>query len=215
MGLFDFLQKKQAIQSESLITPVLPDQVYKIAEMQLKDIIAPSALEIQPKALNLGTTIVRSFFVISYPRFLTDNWLSPVINLDKVFDIAIHVVPLNTGEVMKTFQRKVAEVQSQIMIRDEKGLVRDPTLDVAYQDLEDLRDGLIQAQEKMFEVSLYLTIYGNTNEELDKVENEIKNILESKLVYVKPALFQQDTGFISTLPLGQDMLQIQGNSLRS
>jgi len=209
MGLFDFLQKKQAIQSESLITPVLPDQVYKIAEMQLKDIIAPSALEIQPKALNLGTTIVRSFFVISYPRFLTDNWLSPVINLDKVFDIAIHVVPLNTGEVMKTFQRKVAEVQSQIMIRDEKGLVRDPTLDVAYQDLEDLRDGLIQAQEKMFEVSLYLTIYGNTNEELDKVENEIKNILESKLVYVKPALFQQDTGFISTLPLGQDMLQIK------
>lgn len=211
MGLFDFLNKKTTTDAGagSLITPVLPDQVYKVAEMQLKDIIAPSALEIQSKALNLGTTVVRSFFVISYPRFLTDNWLSPVINLDKVFDIAIHIVPLNTGEIMKTFQRKVAEVQSQIMIRDEKGLVRDPTLDVAYQDLEDLRDGLIQAAEKMFEVSLYLTIYGNTNEELDKVENEIKNILESKLVYVKPALFQQDTGFISTLPVGQDLLGIK------
>jgi type IV secretory pathway VirB4 component len=211
MGLFDFLNKKTTPEAGtgSLITPVLPDQVYKVAEMQLKDIIAPSALEIQSKALNLGTTVVRSFFVISYPRFLTDNWLSPIINLDKIFDIAIHIVPLNTGEIMKTFQRKVAEVQSQIMIRDEKGLVRDPTLDVAYQDLEDLRDGLTQAAEKMFEVSLYLTIYGNTNEELDKVENEIKNILESKLVYVKPALFQQDTGFISTLPVGQDLLGIK------
>jgi type IV secretory pathway VirB4 component len=213
MGLFDFLNKKttpaQPTGTGSLITPVLPEQVYKMAEMQLKDIIAPSALEIQSKALNLGTTVVRSFFVISYPRFLTDNWLSPVINLDKIFDIAIHVIPLNTGEVMKTFQRKVAEVQSQIMIRDEKGLVRDPTLDVAYQDLEDLRDGLTQAAEKMFEVSLYITIYGNTNEELDKVENEIKNILESKLVYVKPALFQQDTGFISTIPVGQDLLGIK------
>ena len=211
MGLFDFLNKKTIADTGtgSLITPVLPDQVYKMAEMQLKDIIAPSALEIQSKALNLGTTVVRSFFVISYPRFLTDNWLSPVINLDKIFDIAIHVVPLNTGEIMKTFQRKVAEVQSQIMIRDEKGLVRDPTLDVAYQDLEDLRDGLTQAAEKMFEVSLYITIYGNTSEELDKVENEIKNILESKLVYVKPALFQQDTGFISTLPVGQDLLGIK------
>jgi conjugal transfer ATP-binding protein TraC len=209
MGLFDFLNKKQPEKAESLITPVLPEQVYKIAEMQLKDIIAPSALEIQPKALNLGTSIVRSYFVISYPRFLTDNWLTPIINLDKVFDIAIHVVPLNTGEVMKTFQRKVAEVQSQIMTRDEKGLVRDPTLDVAYQDLEDLRDGLTQAQEKMFEVSLYLTLHGNTNEEIDKVENEIKNILESKLVYVKPALFQQEAGFVSTLPVGQDLLQIK------
>lgn len=211
MGLFDFLNKKTAIDSTGggLITPMLPEQVYKIAEMQLKDIIAPSALEIQPKALNLGTTIVRSFFVISYPRFLSDNWLSPIINLDKVFDVSIHVVPLNTGEIMKTFQRKVAEVESQIMIREEKGLVRDPTLDVAFQDLEDLRDGLTQAQEKMFEVSLYLTLYGNSPQELDKSENEIKNILESKLVYVKPALFQQDMGFISTLPVGQDLLQIK------
>ncbi len=209
MGLFDFLNKKTETKSEGLITPVLPDQVYKMAEMQLRDIIAPSALEIQSKALNLGTSIVRSFFVISYPRFLTDNWLSPIINLDKIFDISIHVVPLNTGEIMKSFQRKVAEVQSQTMIREEKGLVRDPTLDVAYQDLEDLRDGLTQGQEKMFEVSLYINLYGNTPEELDKAENEIRNILESKLVYVKPALFQQDTGFMSTIPVGQDLLGIK------
>lgn len=206
MGIFDFIKSKQ---SASPVNPVLPEQVYKVAEMQLKDIIAPSALGIQPKNLNLGTNIVRSYFVISYPRFLTDNWLSPIINLDKVFDVAIHVVPLDTGDVMKTFQRKVAEVESQIMTREEKGLVRDPTLDVAYKDLEDLRDGLIQAQEKMFEVSLYLSIYGSTEADLDKVENEIKNILESRLVYVKPALFQQDVGFLSTLPLGLDQLQIK------
>lgn len=206
MGIFDFLKTKQ---TNSPVSPVLPDQVYKVAEMQLKDIIAPSALGIQPKNLNLGTNIVRSYFVISYPRFLTDNWLSPIINLDKVFDVAIHVVPLDTGDVMKGFQRKVAEVESQIMTREEKGLVRDPTLDVAYKDLEDLRDGLTQAQEKMFEVSLYLSLYGSTEAEVDKVENEIKNILESRLVYVKPALFQQDTAFLSTLPLGLDQLQIK------
>ena len=205
MGIFDFLKTKQT----SPVSPILPEQVYKAAEMQLKDIIAPSALGVQPKSLNLGTTVVRSYFVISYPRFLTDNWLSPIINLDKVFDVAIHVTPLDTGDVMKKFQRKVAEVESQIMIREEKGLVRDPSLDVAYKDLEDLRDGLTQAQEKMFEVSLYISIYGNTEGEVDKVENEIKTILESRLVYVKPALFQQDTGFISTLPLGQDLLSIK------
>ena len=206
MGIFDFIKSKQ---QDSPVNPVLPEQVYKVAEMQLKDIIAPSALGIQPKNLNLGTNIVRSYFVISYPHFITDNWLSPIINLDKVFDVAIHVVPLDTSDVMKTFQRKVAEVESQIMTREEKGLVRDPTLDVAYKDLEDLRDGLIQAQEKMFEVSLYLSIYGSTEGEVDKVENEIKNILESRLVYVKPALFQQDAAFLSTIPLGVDQLQIK------
>jgi conjugal transfer ATP-binding protein TraC len=206
MGIFDFLKKNT---KDSPVSPILPEQVYKVAEMQLKDIIAPSALGVQPKYLNLGTNIVRSYFVVSYPRFLTDNWLSPIINLDKVFDVAIHVNPLDTGDVMKQFQRKVAEVESQIMTREEKGLVRDPSLDVAYKDLEDLRDGLTQAQEKMFEVSLYISIYGSSEGEVDKVENEIKNILESRLVYVKPALFQQDVGFLSTLPLGQDQLQIK------
>ncbi|MEN9337956.1 MAG: hypothetical protein RIQ41_270 [Candidatus Parcubacteria bacterium] len=206
MGILDFLKKTK---TTSPVTPVLPEQVYKAAEMQLKDIIAPSALGVQPKYLNLGTNIVRSYFVISYPRYLSDNWLSPIINLDKVFDVAIHVTPLDTGDVMKQFQRKVAEVESQIMTREDKGLVRDPTLDVAYKDLEDLRDGLTQAQEKMFEVSLYISIYGSSEGEVDKVENEIKNILESRLVYVKPALFQQDVGFLSTLPLGQDQLSIK------
>lgn len=205
MGILDFLKTKK----DSPVTPILPDQVYKVAEMKLKDIIAPSALGVTPKSLNLGTSVVRSYFVISYPRFLTDNWLSPIINLDKVFDVSIHVTPLDTSEVMKKFQRKVAEIESQKMTREEKGLVRDPTLDVAYEDLEDLRDGLTQAQEKMFEVSLYISIYGSSDGEVDKVENEIKNILESKLVYVKPALFQQDVGFLSNLPLADDLLNIK------
>lgn len=210
MGILDFLNKNNQNQGKtSPVSPILPEQVYKIAEMQLKDIIAPSALEILPKSLNLGSTVARSFFVISYPRYLTDNWLSPLINLDKVFDIAIHVVPLNTGEVMKSFQRKVAEVESQILEREEQGKVRDPELDVAYEDLEDLRDGLTQAQEKMFEVSMYITMYSESEQELDKAENEIRNILESKLVYIKPTIFQQETGFTSTIPLGQDSLMIK------
>ena len=206
MGLFDFLSSQK---KDSPVSALLPDQIYKIAEMQLKDIIAPSALGVQPKMLNLGTNVVRSFFVISYPHFLTDNWLSPLINLDKVFDVSIHITPLDTGEVMKTFQRKVAEVESQIMTREGKGLVRDPSLDVAYQDLEGLRDGLIQAQEKMFDVSLYISIYGADEAEVDKTENQIKSMLDSRLIYIKPALFQQEEAFLSTIPLGDDKLMIK------
>ncbi len=206
MGLFDFLSSQK---KDSPVSAILPEQVYKVAEMQLKDIIAPSALGVEPKMLNLGTNVVRSFFVISYPHYLTDNWLSPLINLDKVFDVAIHITPLDTGEVMKTFQRKVAEVESQIMTREGKGLVRDPSLDVAYQDLESLRDGLIQAQEKMFDVSLYISIYGADEAEVDKTENQIKSMLESRLIYVKPALFQQEEAFLSTMPLGEDRLMIK------
>ncbi len=199
-------QSSTRIQSNAM--PVLPDQIYEAATLELKDIIAPSALKIEPKSINLGDKIARTYFVISYPSTINDNWLTPIINLDKVFDISIVIHPVETAIVLRNFQKKVAEVQSQIMTRESKGLVRDPELDVANQNLEDLRDRLTQAQEKMFDVGLYLTIYADNDTELYKIENEIKSILESKLIYFKPALFQQDDGFKSILPLEDDHLRI-------
>lgn len=207
MGLIDkILGNKDAKKEE--IASILPQEIFQAGALELKDIIAPSALKVSPKELNLGEKILRSFFVISYPRYLSEEWFSPIINMDKVFDVSIFVHPIETSRVLRQFQRKVAEVQSQIHMREEKGLVRDPMLDVAYQDLENLRDQLQQAQEKLFDVGLYITIHGESSEELDKVESEIKSILESKLIYVKPALFQQEQGYKSTLPLGNDELGV-------
>lgn len=203
-----FNKNKKKDKLTGVAMPVLPDEIYKAATLELQDVIAPSALQITPKSLNLGDKIARTFFVISYPRYLTDNWFSPIINLDKIFDISIFIHPIETAEILRTFQKKVAEVQSQISIRESKGLVRDPMLDTAYHDLEDLRDNLMQAQEKMFDVGLYITVYADNEDDLFKIENEIKSILESKLIYLKPALFQQDVGFKSAIPLGTDILGI-------
>ena len=207
MSIFDkFFGKKEEKRSD--ISSILPHEIFEAGVLELKDIIAPSALKVTPKEINLGEKILRSFFVISYPRFLSEGWFSPIINMDKVFDVSIFIHPIETSKVLRQFQRKVAEVQSQIHTREEKGLVRDPMLDVAYQDLENLRDQLQQAQEKLFDVGLYITIYGESDSELDKVESEIKSVLEAKLIYVKPALFQQEQGYKSTLPLGNDLLEV-------
>jgi type IV secretory pathway VirB4 component len=207
MGILETLGIKSK-KNEVEISPILPKDIYEAGVLELKDIIAPSALKITPRELNLGDKIVRTFFVISYPRFLSDNWFSPVINLDKIFDISISIVPVETSTVLKEFRKRVAEVQSQINVREEKGMVRDPMLDTAYQDLENLRDKLQQAQEKLFEVGLYITLYGQTQDELDKLESELRSILESKLIYVKPALFQQEQGFRSVLPIARDELMV-------
>lgn len=207
MALFDIFKQKGPL-TISAIAPVLPEQIYRQGILELQDIIAPSALKVSPKELNLGDKIARTFFVMSYPRVLTDAWFSPVINLDRVLDISIFVHPIDSAEILKKFQKKVAEVQSQIMSREQKGLVRDPILDTAYRDLEDLRDQLQQAQERIFDVGVYITIYGGNSDELDKAESEIKTMLESRLIYVKPALFQQEQGFRSVLPLGRDELGV-------
>ncbi len=210
MSLFDSLLGKKDKKEEvrASVLSVLPQDIYESATLELQDIIAPSALKIEPKSINLGDKIAKTFFIISYPKFLTDNWFSPIINLDKVFDIAIYVHPIDTSLALRQFQKKVAEVQSQINQREAKGMVRDPMLDTAFRDLESLRDSLMQAQEKMFDVGVYITVYADNELELFKVENEIKSILESKLIYVKPALFQQEDGFKSVIPTETDILKI-------
>ena len=208
MALLDFLHSNKGNKKEQNVLPVLPDEIYKAAKLELQDIIAPGALEISSKNLNLGDKISRTYFVISYPRTLTDNWFTPIINLDKIFDISIHVHPIDTVKILRKFQKKVAEVQSQINERESKGLVRDPKLDAAYNDLESLRDNLQQAQEKMFDFGLYITIYADSLDDLAKTETEITSMLESKLVYIKPALFQQEQGFKSVIPTGEDVLNV-------
>ncbi len=218
MGFFDKLFKKKntglngsaysSLETRASILAVQPEQIYESASLELQDVISPSALKIEPKSLNLGDKIARTFFIISYPRYLSDNWLSPIINLDKVFDISIFVHPIDTSVILRQFQKKVAEIQSQINAREGKGMVRDPILDTSYQDLEGLRDNLSQSQEKMFDVGIYITIYADNDLELFKIESEIKSMLESKLIYIKPALFQQEDGFKSVIPINTDLLNI-------
>lgn len=206
--MFDFLSKKQTPSPAENTIPVLPQELYSDTGLSLTDIIAPSAVKVNPKHLNLGEKVVRSFFVTSYPSTLSDNWLTPLINLDKVFDIALYIHPIDTAAIMKKFEKKVAEVQSQISVRESKGFVRDPMLEGAYRDLEDLRDRLQQAQEKMFDVGLYLTLYADSEEELNRTEAEIKSMMESRLIYLRPALFQQETAFQSILPVNDDKIEV-------
>ena len=206
MSLLDILKKQKS--KEETILPVFPEQIREEGVLELQDIIAPSALEINSNYIKLGEKILRTIFVFSYPRFLSTGWLSPIINLDKIFDISIFAHPINTASILRQLQKKVAEVQAQISEREEKGFVRDPILDTAYQDLEKLRDELQQSREKLFNIGLYMTVYADTLEELNKNETEIRSLLEAKLIYTKPALFQQKEGLESVFPFATDKLMV-------
>ncbi|OHA84697.1 MAG: conjugal transfer protein TraC [Candidatus Yonathbacteria bacterium RIFOXYC1_FULL_52_10] len=205
--MLDFL-KKQNKEGNDPIIAIIPGELISGEELGLEDVIAPSALKIGSKEIGLGEKLVRTFFITSYPRILSESWFSPLINLDRVYDISIFVHPVETVKILKVFQKKVAEVQSQINDRVNRGLVRDPKLDTAYQDLENLRDKLQQAQERIFDVGIYIALYADTEDELRKAEGEMRSILESRLVYVRPALFQQAEGFRSVLPVNKDELAV-------
>jgi len=87
-------------------------------------------------------------------------------------------------------------------------------LETALQDTEELRDRLMQGSERLFQFGLYITFFAESLKELDEISSRIEGMLETRLVYAKPALFQMEQGFASTLPLGNDELMI-GNNMNS
>jgi len=196
-----FKKKKKEISMKIFETPVL----------DMKDIIAPSSFTTTSDYMKLGGKLAKSFFIFSYPRYLSTGWFSPIINMDTPMNIAIHIHPIDTGLILKQLRKRVTEVAAELSEREEKGLIRDPTLEIAYQDLEALRDKLQTAQERMFKFGVYLTVYGDTVQQLRDIETNLRSILESRLIYIKPSLYQQRAGFNTTAPYGLDQLQVHNS----
>jgi conjugal transfer ATP-binding protein TraC len=199
MGILDFAKPKKSGSGIDNISNQL---------MTLTDVVAPSAIDITPRTINISGVLSRVYYAVSYPRYLNDGWMEPVLNITRELDISIFVHPVDTADSLKKFQKKVAEVQSQINVKAERGEVRDPQLEAAYRNLEELRDKLQQAEEKLFDVGFYVAIYGKDEKEINEAENEIRGILDARMIALKPALFQQEQGFKSMLPLAHDELLV-------
>jgi len=179
---------------------------FKPQEIKLEDIIAPPSIKIEESYLKLGERLSKTFFVFSYPRYLSTGWMSPAINLNYPLDISFHIHPVDSGMILKKLRKKLTEVQAELDERAEKGLIRDPALETAFNDIERLRDSLQTARERVFRLGVYLTIYGDTLKELRDIEIRLRSIFESRLIYLKPTLLRERQGFVSTAPYGLDQI---------
>lgn len=204
-------KKKKVLSTDPLLAS---EQIYQRGVATVRGLIAPSSLLVNPTHIQIGKTFARTLFIITYPRFLHTNWFSPIINIDLPIDIAYFIHPADSREVLKNLRKKSTQVQSQIHLEQESGKIRDPILETALNDIEELRDQLQQGTEKYFRFGLYVTGYAESILDLDKLESEIEAILEAQLVYIKPATLRMEQGFASTLPLANDRLN-HGNNLNT
>lgn len=184
---------------------------YREGMATIRDLIAPSSMEVTFQWVQIGDTYAKTFFVYSYPRYIEANWLSPIINFDVTMDIAMYIYPSENAAIMKVLRNKVAQMQSSIHMNQEKGMVRDPALEAALQDAEELRDQLARGQEKFFHFGLYFTIYSDDPEKIKKVQTNLESILGGKLVLTRSADLQQEHGFNSVMPICTDELEIFRN----
>ncbi len=182
------------------------EQIYTKGLARVLDLIAPSAMGISSSYLQIGSVYAQTIFVVAYPNTLSVGWLNRIIGMDIPMDISIFVHPVETNYILKKLRKKTVQVQSEMHIQAEKGLVRDPVLEMAYVNIENLRNSLQDGSEKFFNLGVYFTVFGRSIEEMEKATNTLESLLNARSIYTKKAVFRMKEGFTSTMPLGLDKL---------
>lgn len=177
----------------------------------LRDLISPSAIEIHSDYFRLGTKYGRTLYIYGYPRSLYTGWISPIINIDEVVDVSMYIYPVESAVVMKNLRTKVTQLEASLNLNAEKGRVRDPELEAAISDAEELRDQLQVGAERFFRFGLYITLWADSLDELKFVQQKIETIFGQQMIFSKVANSQQEQGLNSVMPQCTDQLQIRRN----
>lgn len=183
----------------------------KEGSVSLVDIIAPSSVEVDFKHIRVGDMYYRTFFIVDYPREVSPNWLSILIDYKETMNISMYIYPVESKDVLTNLRRKIAEMEATLQSDIEKGLEPDPKIQAALEDAMALREELAKGLERFFQFGLYVTISSTTLEELDQKSRELTSLLASNLLIVKPATLQMEDGFKTTLPMSSDRIFITRN----
>jgi len=187
------------------------EQAFLKGVSTLRDLIAPSSIEIHSSYFRLGTKYGRTLYVYGYPRQIYTGWLSSLINIDEVLDVSMYIYPVDSQVVLNNLRKKVTQLEASTSINNEKGKTRDPALEAAINDAEELRDQIQLGAERFFRFGLYVTLYADSLDELSFVQNKIETLFGQQLVFSKVASSQQEQGLNSTIPQMSDQLQIRRN----
>ncbi len=201
-------QKELAEEHKNLMEA---EKIFQEGMATVRDLIAPSSFEINYDNLKVEGTFARTFMVYSYPRYLDTNWMSPIVNFDATMDIAQFIYPIDSAKIMKILSKKVTQMQAAMSLNAEKGMIRDPALETAYEDAEQLRTEIQRGQEKFFQFAMYITIYADELKKIDRISKQLESILGSKLILTKRADLRMEHGFNSTTPLCLDELEVFRN----
>ena len=179
--------------------------------VSIKDIVAPSFVEVDFNHIKIDEKFYRTLFVVGYPRYVSPNWLSSLISFDHPLSISMFIYPTESGQILKDLRRKIAEMEATIESDIKAGKVVDPTVQVSLDDALTLQAELAQGTERFFQFGFYITIPADSEKELDRYTKEVESTLGSLLIVAKKATLEMEEGFKSTLPMFADQLKIWRN----
>jgi conjugal transfer ATP-binding protein TraC len=196
---------RRALNPVSSVQPIADDDDLH----DLPGLIAPAALAERASSLSVSERWTRTLAVTRYPSRLRPGWLGDLQAFDGDLDLALHVQP-NTGPAVMSFlERRISELTSTVHLSEDHGGRADPYRRAALHDALELQDRVAQGAERLFDVSLYLTVWADGADDLDAATRRLEALFGTRLIHTRRLLFQMRPGLVSTLPIGIDAVAVR------
>lgn len=218
MKLLDLI-KNRAIKTDKSVSSPTTEAKPAVGEakqfveglVSIQDIIAPSAIEVDFNHIRIDNKYYRTCFVAGYPRFVGLNWLSSLINFDASLKISMFIYPTDGKEILDDLRRKIAEMEAELSTDIQRGRIVNPATQAKLEDALNLQADLVKGEERFFQFGLYMTLSAKTKEELDASTKNLESGLGALMIISKKASLQMEEGFMTTLPICSDRLNITRN----
>lgn len=166
----------------------------------------PDALSIGARHLQVGNEWVASFAVTGFPREVHPGWLAPLLTYPGRVDVALHVEPIDPATAAARLKKQLAKLESGRRHTAEHGRLYDPQVEAATEDAYDLSSRIARGEGKLFRVGLYLTVHAVTERALADEVAALRSLCASLLLDAKHTTYRSLQGWVSTLPMGLDLI---------
>ena len=175
------------------------------------DLISYSGLKEEATYLQIENNYIRTLFISGFPYVASTGWLSMLINFNHNLDISYHIEQVDPLLALPKLNRKITELEStkRNMLKD--GKVVSSEITDPLESAMELKDKILRGQEKLFQISIYMTIRADSLAELQKLTTLLETVMSTRLFYIKTATFQQVEGLQSVLPRGENLLAQKRN----
>ena len=185
--------------------------------LSTKDYIAPSSFEFKDKGtFRTGDKYgAVSFLQITAPE-LNDRVLSDFLEMESNLVLTMHIQSIDQMRAIKTVKRKLTDLQ-RMKIEEQKKAVRSGyDMDILPSDLATygteasrILADLQSRNERMFLITFTIVNTAIDKKQLDNILLQASGIANRHNCQLIRLDYQQEQGFMSSLPLGQNLIQIQ------
>ena len=182
-----------------------------------KDFIAPDSFTFQNgQYFKVGRTYGAASFIQILAPELTDRMLADFLDLENGMVVTLHIQSIDQSAAIKTIKRKLTDIDKMKIEEQKKAVRAGYDMDIIPSDLatygneaKTLLEDLQSRNERMFLVTIVVMNLADRRQKLENNVFQAAGIAQKYNCALRRLSYQQEQGFVSTLPLGVNQVEIQ------